>query len=54
MQGVEALPLLVCQHAHPLLKGNGGLHIHKDAMKMSFETTVIAVTKEQRCLAVLK
>lgn len=53
MQGVEALPLLDYQHAHSLLKGDDGLHIYKDVMEMSFETTVMAMTTELRSLVVL-
>lgn len=53
MQGVEALPLLDCQHAHAVLKGDNSLHIYKDVMEKSFETTVMAMTTEQRCLVVL-
>ena len=36
-----------------LLKRDDGLHIYKDVMEMSFETTVMAMTTEWRCLVVL-
>lgn len=50
---MEALPLLDCQRAHPLLKGDDGVHIYKDVMEMSFEMTVMDMTIEQRCLVVV-
>lgn len=46
MQGAEALPLVDCQHLHAMPKGNNGLHIYKNVMKMSFENTVMAKAAE--------
>lgn len=46
MQGAKALPLVDCQYLHALLKRNDGLHICKDVMKMSFESTVMAIATE--------
>lgn len=46
MQGAKAQPLVDCQYLYALLKGNDGLHIYKDVMKMSFESTVMAMAIE--------
>lgn len=46
MQGAKALPLVDCQSLQTLLKGNDGLQIYKDVMKMSFGSTVMAMATE--------
>lgn len=46
MLGAKVLPLVDCEYLNAVLKGNDGLHICKDAMKMSFESTVMAMATE--------
>lgn len=46
MQGVKVLPLVDCQYSNAGLKGNDDLHIYKDEMKMSFESTAMAMATE--------
>lgn len=53
MQGAEAPPLVDCQYLHALLKENDGLHIYKDVMKMSFESTAMAMATEMEMSVLL-
>lgn len=46
MPRAKALPLVDCQYLHALLKRIDGLYICKDVMKMSFESTVMAIATE--------
>lgn len=48
MQGAKALALVECQYLHALLKGNDDLHIYKDVMKMSFESTMMDMATEMK------
>lgn len=53
MQGAKALPLVDCQYLHALLKGNDGLHIYNDVVKMSFESTLMAMATKMEMPALL-
>lgn len=46
MLGAKVLPLVDCEYLNAVLKGNDCLHVCKDAMKMSFESTVMAMATE--------